>query len=142
MTDKRKHRIEIMLTTILVAGVMWIAINGFGQALHVAQSEADITVWNKNLFLIQGDVIKKLDFQLNVVKTVRLPSGQPFLPSEPNLININIPSDSNGNIQTDDSSSTESGRISADQQYVYIVYQGRVLVFDHNLIPIKSKTIN
>jgi hypothetical protein len=144
MNDKRKYRIEIALTTVLVVFILWLAINGFGQALHVdmIQSEADIAVWNKNIFLIEGGILKKLDFQLNVVKTVRFTSGQPFLPTEPNSNNLNTLSDSSENKQTDDASTTGSGRITADQQFVYVIYQGRIFIFDHNLIQIKSKILN
>jgi hypothetical protein len=114
-------------------------------------SEADMTSWDGFIFVVQDNLLKKIDSDLKTIKTIRLVPVVP-LPPEPEPVKPE-PGTTPSNSEYNDLSGTEglttimpSGevyppRVSADMRFVYVLYQGSIYVFDHNLNQIRTKIL-
>jgi len=140
----RKRTIQLILIAVLVGFILWLTISDFAQTtqLDVVQSQSDIAAWAGNVFIIQGNTLQKLDSRLEIIKTVTLQPGQPFLPPDPNIRKHGTVAPIRGGglqIAVGPNSVATSCCVTADQNYVYVFYQGTIVVFDHNLNYIRSK---
>ena len=138
---------------IIIVGVTLLVLCVKGQLQKsVTSFNADLTApGNGTLFILRDNTVMKLDSNLEVVKTITLklepdiPPAEPNLPSEPGFhVEPNLP-----NPLLDDYTSENmvlspgnAYHIDADQQYVYVFYLGTIIVLDHNLNQVKSKTLD
>lgn len=134
----RKHRLSIGLTLAAAVAVLWLTGRNLGQELPPTALRAadDIAAWEGAVFVLEGKTLTKLNEQLEVVKSIPLPldptpippSPIPDAPVEPSL---RRPQASTPPVPLVDS--TGGGRLAADGQKVYVLYQGIILAFDHDL---------
>lgn len=114
-------------------------------------AEADMASYDGFIFVVQDNLLKKIDSDLKTIKTIRLIPVLP-LPPEPEPVKPE-PGTMPQNSDYNDLSGTEglttiipSGevyppRVSADKRFVYVLYQGSIYVFDHNLNQIRKKIL-
>jgi hypothetical protein len=140
-----------MILAISVLFVFWLGVKNFGLSVqqNITHSADDIAAWDGNLFVLQADIVKKLDSDLEVTRKIVLPPDLPPLPPEPNIGQSIIPEpaiDNNKILEFEQAdilpAPVNSNRIAADKQYVYVLYKGTLFVFDHNLNHIKSKILD
>lgn len=145
---RTKIKLELMGSALLV---LLFTIGNLGRQLppSTAKPDADLAAWSGSLFVIQGNVVKKLDSRLETVKSVELPGSLPLLPPEPNIGAPKAASPEKTaamELQLKQTAGLPpaigSNRIAADQQYVYVFHEGTIIVFDHNLIHVKSKILD
>ena len=145
-----KYRIGMILAPAVLF-VVWMALGNFAGQMQqgAVVTDSDIASWMGALFMLRGDVLKKYDSDLELVKSVRLPPERPSLPPEPNLSEqdglvpeIDITEKVRFQQTTVLSTTNVSICLTADAQYIYVLHGGSIYVFDHNLNHIKTKILN
>lgn len=139
----RRHTAVLAILLIAAAFVFWLTPQNSGQVLQPTAVETadDIAAWENAVFVLSGKTLTKLNDKLEVVKSIPLPV-QP-LPVPPTPVPdppaIEEPEVSNRAFPL---AASSSASICADQQTVYVLYEGILFVFDHDLNYRTSKPID
>lgn len=140
----QKHRFSLTLTVIAAVLVLWLGSRNMGQELQSAVVSApdDIAAWQDAVFVLEGDTLTKLNAQLEVVKSVPLPL-EPMSPNPPKpvpeLPGERVMEESEMPQQVPPIETAGGGRICADAGKVYVLYEGVIFTFDHDLNYLMSK---
>lgn len=133
---------------LVIFSVLMLNIRNFGQKFQVDVSHAysDIAAEQENVYLLQSNMIKKLNSQLEVVKTVTLPPENVMIPPIPEkrpATELNEPSSAIKNpnmpLQPGVPGPSAQGRICTDSRNVYVLYEDSIIVFDLDLNFVKSR---
>ncbi len=142
-----KFRIHLILA-ITVLLMLWFSIGNFGRSVRqqMVSSHVDLAAGGGYLFIVQDNLLKKLDDRLETVKAIPLPPGQQALPPEPNIGQIDITGDganTNSGSGIEQMNVSPAGQtanhVAANRKYVYVYFQGVLYVFDYELNFIQSK---
>jgi hypothetical protein len=146
----KKYRTHLVLAMVLLF-IFGLTLRNFGLQLRGETfiPDVDLAAWEGTLFIIHDDVLKKLNSQLELVQAVRLPSILRPLPQEPNLNNPAAPdpgmnSDLRPQFQPGYGlpDAISANRLAVDRNYVYVLFEGTIFLFDHELFYIKSTPLD
>lgn len=140
-----KHKVYILFMVIVVLFLMGSPDRNSGAAMQSAVFTAadDIAAFEGAVFVLEGTILTKLNDRLEVVKSVPLPLGPapaPIPPGPvPELPGKTVPEESGAARQVPPVETAGGGRVCADSQRVYVLYEGTVFAFDHDLNFLLSK---
>jgi hypothetical protein len=142
----RKRNLFMMVAAVSLSLIFRLTTNNVAQELPPMEIRIgnDITAWQEMVFVLDQATLLKLNSQLNVVKSVELPlSPTPLVPAfqsdrsmffavgEANVLSAVEPVDA-----------AIEGSVCADLQNVYVLYNGTLFVYDHDLNHQKSKILD
>jgi hypothetical protein len=134
-----KHKVYILFMLIVVLFLMWSADPDSGAQMQsrVFTAADDIAAFEGAVFVLEGTILNKLNAQLEVVKSVPLPlspAPAPIPPGPvPDLSGKTAPEESSAALQVPPVETAGGGRLCADGRKVYVLYEGAIFVFDHDL---------
>ena len=142
----RKYRFYmIAAAAMMVLQVFWVTHDNAAQGLPSLDIRVgnDIAAWQDAVFVLGQERLIKLDAHLEVVKSVQLPlTSTPLAaPSSPARQELSMAAQGETPL-TDTLDPSMEGCICADQQHVYVLYDGMLYVFDHDLSHLKSKILS
>jgi hypothetical protein len=126
-----KHKVYILFMLIIVLFLMWSADPDSGAQMQsrVFTAADDIAAFEGAVFVLEGTILNKLNAQLEVVKSVPLPLSPAPAPIPPGP----VPDGSSAALQVPPVETAGGGRLCADGRKVYVLYEGAIFVFDHDL---------
>lgn len=132
------HKLILMGFIVACGFTVWFTSRDMGQELPppIVQTADDIAAWQGDVFVLAGQTLTRLNTQLETVKSVQLPlDPSPVPPPEP------VPGSTELSPQASGVETAVAGRVCADQQKVYVLYQGLIFTFDHDLNYLNSKPV-
>jgi hypothetical protein len=127
----RRHTAGFAILLMAAAFVFWLTTQNSGQPAAI-ETAGDIAAWENAVFVLSGRTLTKLNEKLEVVKSIPLPvEPLPVPPSPvPDPPAIEEPEISNRAFPL---AASSSASVCADQQSVYVLYEGILFAFDHDL---------
>ena len=112
------------------------------------QTVSDMAAWQESIFLLQGDILKKLNSDLEVLQSVQITLPEipfpPELPTPQNKEQTRSPTMETPQPppqQAPTEIAAETGCVAADGKYVYVFLDNSLFVFDHQLVLIRSSLL-
>jgi hypothetical protein len=161
----KNYGVHILLLAVLGAAVFMsnVDLRGQDQQAAVLLGEADIAAWQGNIFVLRGTKLTKLNSELQVVKSVEIPSSgspvppepprppsPPEPPTPPELPKPPVSSSQTARqklgIPSAPSAQAAAGQggsaLATDAGYVYVLQATNVHLFDHELNVVRSGIVN
>ncbi len=141
----RKHKLYLSFTVMAALLFFWAVDRNMGQDMqsNILHSADDITAWQEAVFVLDNKTLVKLNADLETVKSIPLPTEPVPLPPQP-IPNAIMPPemlDSSVSPQAGAMGSQLTGRICADSGHIFVLFEGVIYVFDHDLNFTKSKAL-